>query len=113
MTSLRAHPLREHGCELLTLALYRAERHADALATLRNTRKAASRGTGHRPECGPATVRTRHPHPRTGTGLSPAQLDADRIRRSTDRTRRMFGADHPRTRKAAHNLATALRRRTS
>jgi DNA-binding SARP family transcriptional activator len=33
-----AHPLREHGCELLALGLYRAGRQAEALAILRATR---------------------------------------------------------------------------
>ena len=36
---VRTHPLREHGCELLALALYRAGRQAEALATLRDTRQ--------------------------------------------------------------------------
>jgi len=35
---VRAHPLREHGCELRALALYRAGRQAEALAVLRATR---------------------------------------------------------------------------
>jgi DNA-binding SARP family transcriptional activator len=36
---VQAHPLREYGCELLSLALYRAGRQADALGLLRTIQK--------------------------------------------------------------------------
>ncbi len=35
----QAHPLREYGCELLSLALYRAGRQANALSVLRDHQK--------------------------------------------------------------------------
>ncbi|WUH92888.1 AAA family ATPase [Streptomyces sp. NBC_00433] len=42
----QAHPLREYGCELLSLALYRAGRQADALAVLRTNQRRLARELG-------------------------------------------------------------------
>ncbi|POX51996.1 transcriptional regulator [Streptomyces sp. Ru71] len=42
----RTHPLREYGCELLSLALYRAGRQADALAVLRTHHKRMAQELG-------------------------------------------------------------------
>ena len=42
----QVHPLREYGCELLSLALYRAGRQADALAALRTNQKRLAEDLG-------------------------------------------------------------------
>ncbi|MFC8198198.1 BTAD domain-containing putative transcriptional regulator [Streptomyces sp. NPDC057298] len=43
---LTAHPLREYGCELLSLSLYRAGRQADALEVLRSIQRRLSEELG-------------------------------------------------------------------
>lgn len=55
---VRANPLREHGCELLALALYRAGRQAEALGLLRVTRGRLAEELGIDP--GPALQRLEH-----------------------------------------------------
>jgi hypothetical protein len=55
---VRAHPLREHGCELLAVALYRAGRQAEALGVLRATRARLAEELGIDP--GTALQRLEH-----------------------------------------------------
>lgn len=43
---VKAHPLREYGCELLSLAMYRAGRQADALDVLRTVQASLSEELG-------------------------------------------------------------------
>jgi DNA-binding SARP family transcriptional activator/tetratricopeptide (TPR) repeat protein len=55
---VQAHPLREHGCELLALGLYRVGRQAEALAVLRATRMRLAEELGIDP--GAALQRLEH-----------------------------------------------------
>ncbi len=55
---VRSHPLREHGCELLAVGLYRAGRQAEALAVLRATRTRLAEELGIDP--GTALQRLEH-----------------------------------------------------
>ena len=55
---VQAHPLREYGCELLSLALYRAGRQADALEALRTIQQRLAEELGIDPR--PALKRLEH-----------------------------------------------------
>lgn len=64
------HPLREYGCELLGLALYRAGRRADARRAPHQPAPPGGR-TGHRPAPGPAPPGAADPHTVRVPGLAP------------------------------------------
>ena len=62
---MRAHPLREYGCELLSLALYR---RASSAA---DQPEATGGEARHRPQASTATTRVPDPEPGPSSGLGP------------------------------------------
>ncbi|WP_209444753.1 AfsR/SARP family transcriptional regulator [Nocardia vulneris] len=99
---LAAHPLREHGWQLLALALYRSGRQSDALAALRRVRGllrtelGADPGPGlqqleadilaHAPQLRPVPAAVRMPSP--GTGFLGRATELDALRQAAETVQR-------------------------
>ena len=69
---VQAHPLREHGCELLILGVVPGRAAGRRAGGAAGHPDAAGRGVGHRSRPGAATPGARHPDPVAGPGLAPA-----------------------------------------
>ncbi|WAU82275.1 BTAD domain-containing putative transcriptional regulator [Streptomyces sp. Qhu-G9] len=73
---LTAHPLREYGCELLSLSLYRAGRQADALEVLRSIQRRLSEELGVDPSPRLRHMRQQILHQDPALGWQPAPAPA-------------------------------------